>query len=197
MDFKKKLLLSTEYTTRDMLAVSEKFLEEDPDREDYFIYESKYKAHLYHYLLLDGINPEDLHFEWRPDNDTNSLDHIDLWFKDPGKRYNILIEVKQVYGLNRRKNDIRIVDYRSTDKRSGKPGIIKDVAKLENACKFLDGYNGIMLMYLADPKVGDTVDLNGVRKSVLRQSKTYAKINLKKTELLWTSRTRTEYVSLD
>ena len=62
--------------------------------------------------------------------------HTDLWYSDLDEEYYFLVEVKQVYGMNRKKDDIRAYDYRVWDPRSNKiiSGIVKDVIKLSDSC---------------------------------------------------------------
>ncbi len=203
MAFRKILIKAVESTTKDLIRFSGELSDQGKDDDNnYFPYEAKYKALIYHYLLTNGVSYRELAFEWKPDSDysKSNLKHIDLWYSDSKKKCNVLIEVKQVYGLNRSGIDIRYTDYRT--KRNGKvvSGIIYDVIKLHNACKGnKDGYEnkGIMLMYLAEPKIEDNLDLSIIKGSVLNQVKQEINKKPKNVELLWTSKRRTEYISLD
>lgn len=201
MDFRKELIKAIKSTTNDLIGFSEELLtQRKEDDDNYFPYEAKYTAHMYHYLLTNGVSYREQAFEWKPDYSKNKLKHIDLWYSDSKKKCNVLIEVKQVYGLNRSGIDIRDTDYRT--KRNGKAvsGIIYDVIKLHNACKGnKDGYEykGIMLMYLAEPKIEDNLDFSIIKGSVLNQVKQEINKRPENVELLWTSKRRTEYISLD
>lgn len=182
-----------------MIRLSEKTIKETPDTDEYFHYEANYKAHLYHTLLLNGVNYEDLHLEWRPDKEKVGLDHVDLWYQIPDENCNFLIEVKQVYGMNRAKNDIRPNDYRVRDSRSKelKSGIIKDAIKLSESCGTNGQYYGIMLMYWADARVEEDLSIDAIRKSVLRQLREERpRIRVTNIELLWSSVKKTTYISL-
>ena len=134
--FRETLRKSVETTSKDMIRVSEKILKKDQKSADCFNYESNYKAHLYHILIANSVNYKNIQFESRPEKARAANNHIDLWYSDLGEVYYFLVEVKQVYGMNRKKDDIRAYDYRVWDPRSNKiiSGIVKDVIKLSDSC---------------------------------------------------------------
>lgn len=197
--FRATLRRTVESTSTDMLRLSEDTLQKNPKSEEYFSYEASYKAHLYHTLLQNEICYMDMHLEWRPEKPKVLNNHIDLWYRDPDEEYNVLIEVKQVYGVNRSRDDIRPYDYRVKDPSSGetKSGIIKDVIKLCDSCGIKNEYHGVMLMFWADPKVKEDLDLDVVKGSILRQVRE-ERPSIRKTrvELLWSSEQKTDYRSL-
>ena len=197
--FRETLRRSTEATSRDMLSISEKAIQKEQDSEDYFNYEAHYKSHLYHTLLSNGVSYEDLHPEWRPSKQKVAGNHIDLWYLDPEREYNFLIEVKQVYGMNRAGDDIRGTDYivRYTNSKEIKSGIIKDVIKLSDSCGIREEYHGVMLVFWADPKVRENLDLDAVRNSVIEQvRRERPRARTTRVELLWSSSRATEYRQL-
>lgn len=199
VEFRETLRKSVESASRDMLSLSRKMLKEDPESKDYFHYEAHYKAHLYHFLLLNGINYEGMFLETRPETSKVSSNHIDLWYRDPKDGYNFLIEVKQIYGLNKTKDDINDRDYLTyyTDEKGSKSGIVKDIIKLGDSCGNSNEYHGVMLMYWADPKVLENLDLQSVKKSVIRRVREEKpETDTTQVELLWSSSRTTEYVSL-
>lgn len=197
--FRETLRKSAEATSKDMLKLSEKAIEKDQDSDDYFNYEAHYKSHLYHNLLSNGVNYGDLHPEWRPDKQKVAGNHIDLWYLDPEKEYNFLIEVKQVYGMNRASDDLGTTDYiiRYTNSKEIKSGVIKDVIKLSDSCGIREEYHGVMLVFWADPKVSESLDLDSVRNSILRQVREEKpRARTTRVDLLWTSSRTTEYRQL-
>ena len=52
-------------------------------------------------------------------------------------------------------------------------------------------------MYLAEPKIEDNLDFSIIKGSVLNQVKQEINKRPENVELLWTSKRRTEYISLD
>ena len=199
--FRKELLEAVRRTTKDLTEISKELLTQGKEDDDnYFPYEAKYKAHLYHYLLACGVSHQELAFEWMQDNSKTKHDHFDLWYRDLQKKYNTLIEVKYVSGLNRSKSDIRKPDYRTYKDGKLASGIIYDVIKLHNACKGNKNgneYHGIKLMYLAEPKIKDNLELSNISHSIMKQVAKEANNRPENVELLWTSKKRTEYISFE
>lgn len=197
--FREILRKSTEATTSEMLIISENIIEKDQDNPKYFSYEAHYKAHLYHLLLTNGVRYENLHLEWRPEPQGLTNKHIDIWYSDPEGEYEFLIEVKQVYKMNGTRDNISAHDYISgyTKGKEIKSGIIKDVIKLSAACGNNKAYSGVMLMFWADPKVSENLNLDSVRDSIVKQVKANRqRISTTKLELLWSSSRITEYKHL-
>ena len=191
--------MSVEKTSKDMIKVSKKRLNEEPDSHDYFNYEANYKAHLYHILLANGVNYENIQLESRPKKATVANNHIDLWYSDLDNEYYFLVEVKQVYGMNRKKDDIRQYDYRVKNPKSNKiiSGIIKDVIKLSDSSGINKKFYGVMLIFWADPKTKENLNLDTIRNSILMQTrKEKPGARTTRLEFLWSSSQKTEYKSL-
>ena len=198
-EFREILRKSVETTSKDMVKVSKKRLDEEPDSHDYFNYEANYKAHLYHILLANGVNYENIQLESRPKKARVANNHIDLWYSDFDKEYYFLVEVKQVYGMNRKKDDIRAYDYRVKDSKSNNiaSGIIKDVIKLSDSCGINKQFYGVMLMFWADPKVKENLNLDIIKSSILKQTREEKPgARTTRLEFLWSSSQKTEYKSL-
>jgi hypothetical protein len=197
--FRETLRKSVEATSRDMIKVSKKRLEEEPESDNYFNYEANYKAHLYHFLVSNGVSYENIQLESRPERAKVASNHIDLWYSDLDEGYYFLVEVKQVYGMNRKKDDIRAYDYRVRNPKNNKiiSGIIKDVIKLSDSCGINKKFYGVMLMFWADPKVKENLNLDTLRSSILKQTREEKPgARTTRLEFLWSSSQRTEYKSL-
>ncbi len=195
-EFKKVLIEAVRETTKNVLESNQNSVGSTP-QEDEYEYEATYKALLYHHLLMRGIDYKYLNFEWRPDKEELTLKHIDLWFDGPNKRYSFLIEVKQVYRLNRKRDDISIQEYRTLRDGTLVGGIVYDVIKLTNSCKNDKRKYGIMLMTFVDSRMEDTVKMNNIKKSIRNIGLEHnLKINTDRIQLLWSSGKRTEYLSI-
>ena len=197
--FRDTLRKSVETTSKDMIEVSKKRLEEEPESDNYFNYEANYKAHLYHILVSNCVSYENIGLESRPEKARVANNHIDLWYSDLDEGYYFLVEVKQVYGMNRKKDDIGAYNYRVRDPKNNKiiSGIIKDVMKLSDACGINKKFYGVMLMFWADPKVKENLNLDTIRSSILKQTREEKPgAWTTRLEFLWSSSQRTEYKSL-
>jgi hypothetical protein len=125
--------------------------------------------------------------------------HTDLWYSDLDEEYYFLVEVKRVYGINRKKDDIRAYDNRVRCLRSNKiiSGIIKDVLKLIDSCGINKQFYGVMLMFWVNQKVKETLSLDTIKGSILKQTRE-EKPGAKTTrlEFLCSSSQKTEYKAL-
>lgn len=125
--------------------------------------------------------------------------HTDLWYSDLDEEYYFLVEVKRVYGINRKKDDIRAYDYRIRCPRSNKiiSDIIKAVLKLIVSCGINKQFYGVMLMFWADPKVKENLNLDIIKSSILKQTREEKPgARTTRLEFLWSSSQKTEYKSL-
>lgn len=106
--------------------------------------------------------------------------------------------MKQVFQLNKDKDDIRISEYGIKGNGGLLAGIVKDVIKLEESCKKDRDRYGIMLLHWVDTREDDNLNLNNVKNSIQRfLKKQHLKLKSERVDLLWSSGKRTLYVSLD
>ena len=82
---------SVETTSKDMIRVSEKILKRGPKSADNFNYEANYKSHLYHILIANPVNYENIQLESRPEKGRVANNHTDLWYSDLDEEYYFLV----------------------------------------------------------------------------------------------------------
>lgn len=195
--FKKLLLNAAEETTRNILILNKSSRVILP-LEDEYEYEATYKAHLYHSLLTKNVSFRNLRLEMRPVRKRLSGKHIDLWFEPINKEYSVLIEVKQVYHLNNQRNNIGDTDLHTTDSSGNLTGgIVADVIKLTEACKWKTNMYGIMLMTWSDSRTKDAFNLNSIRDRIIATGWDFdLRVNTGRIEMLWSSKNQTDYLTL-
>ena len=64
-----------------------------------------------------------------------------------------------------------IISFMRSDDLCPRVGIIKDVIKLSDSCGINKKFYGVMLMFWADPKTKENLNLDTIRNSILMQTR--------------------------
>lgn len=192
--FRNLLLEAAEVTTNNIAALN-RDSQGKVRLDDEFEYEATYKAHLYHTLLDMGVSYKNLKLEMMPNREKLSGKHIDLWFEPNNGGYSYLIEVKQVFRLNQKRDNVGDTDLRVFQNGELKSGIVADVIKLTEACKSDKDMYGVMLMTWSDSRTQDNLELQSVKEKIYDIGWDFnLRNNIRRIELLWSSEKRTEYL---